>query len=125
MVPAPMSLAEGLAALEIARSDQHSETLRRQFLRDLKSDSLICPGYPHFGRSHRAICTIWYMGTMKLRLNSRLLAFACYQHLQDRFEGDLSFSRAGAAVLELDPAVVEAIQHPNSGCGTLHALRLE
>jgi hypothetical protein len=66
-----------------------------------------------------------YGGTRKPRLNVRLLAFAFYQRLQHRFEGDRSFSRAGVAVLELDPAVVEAIQHPNSGCGILHALRLE
>ena len=66
-----------------------------------------------------------YGRTRKPRLNARLLAFAFYQRLQHRFEGDLSFSRAGVAVLELDPAVVEAIQHPNSGCGVLHALRLE
>ena len=66
-----------------------------------------------------------YGGTRKPRLNARLLAFAFDQRLQHGFEGDLSFSRAGVAVLELDPALVEAIQHPNSGCGILHALRSE
>src|SRR5689334_3176680 len=49
-------------------------------------------------------------------------AFAFDQGLKHGFEGDLSFSRAGVAVLELNPAVVEAIQHPNSRCGILHAL---
>jgi hypothetical protein len=36
-------------------------------------------------------------------------AFAFDQRLQHGFEGDLSSSRAGVAVLELNPAVVEAI----------------
>src|SRR5579871_4536698 len=39
--PAPPLPPKG----EIARPDQHSEALRHEFLRDLKSDSLIAPGY--------------------------------------------------------------------------------
>src|SRR5260370_8108632 len=35
----------GIAALEIARPDQYSEAVRHEFLCDLKSDSLIGPGY--------------------------------------------------------------------------------
>jgi hypothetical protein len=50
-----------------------------------------------------------YGGTRKPRLNARLLAFAFYQRLQHGFEGYVSFSRAGVAVFELNPAVVEAI----------------
>jgi hypothetical protein len=57
---------------------------------------------------------------------SRLLTTFAFDHrLQHGFEGDFSSSRAGIAVLELNPAVVEAIQHPNSGGGILHALRSE
>ena len=52
-------------------------------------------------------------------------AFVFDHRLQHGFEGDFSSSRAGIAVLELNPAVVEAIQHPNSGGGILHALRSE
>jgi len=55
----------------------------------------------------------------------RLPALPSDEHLQDGFQGDLSFSRAGFTVLELDPAFVEAFQHSNTGCGILHALRSE
>ena len=34
----------GLAALEVARPDQHGEAVRHEILGDLKSDSLIGPG---------------------------------------------------------------------------------
>ena len=40
----PDLLGRSLAALEIARPDQHSEAVRREILCDLKSDSLIGPG---------------------------------------------------------------------------------
>ena|SRR5579862_9514132 len=59
---------------------------------------------------------------IKVFLDARLLTFAFDQRLQHGFEGDLSSSRSGVAVLELNPAFVEAIQHPNSGGGILHAL---
>jgi hypothetical protein len=40
----PNLLGRTLAACEIARPDQHSETVRHEFLCDLKADSLISPG---------------------------------------------------------------------------------
>jgi hypothetical protein len=40
----PNPLGRDLAALEIARPDQHSESVRRELLCDLKTDSLIRPG---------------------------------------------------------------------------------
>jgi hypothetical protein len=40
----PNLLGRGLAALEIARPDQHSEAVCREILCDLKTDSLISPG---------------------------------------------------------------------------------
>jgi hypothetical protein len=39
-----LSIGRSLAALEIARPDQHSEGVRREILCDLKTDSLISPG---------------------------------------------------------------------------------
>src|SRR5260370_23094114 len=40
----PNLLGRSLAALEIARPDQHSEAVCREILCDLKTDSLISPG---------------------------------------------------------------------------------
>ena len=40
----PNLLGRGLAALEIARPDQHGEAVRHEILCDLKTDSLIGPG---------------------------------------------------------------------------------
>jgi hypothetical protein len=41
---APNLLGRSLAALEIARPDQHSEAVCYEILCDLKTDSLISPG---------------------------------------------------------------------------------
>jgi len=108
---------------------------------------LLAPGARHLDRGRMALivegersptylCKLGWCDEVKARVatapkvitvsrDARLLAFAFYQRLQHGFEGDLSFSRAGVAVLELDPALIEAIQHPDAGCGILHALRLE
>jgi hypothetical protein len=40
----PDLLGRSLAARKIARPDQHSEALRCEILRDLKSDPLVGPG---------------------------------------------------------------------------------
>jgi hypothetical protein len=40
----PNLLGRDLAPMEIARSDQYSEAMSYEVLRDLKTDSLICPG---------------------------------------------------------------------------------
>ena len=58
-------------------------------------------------------------------LSAKLLTFTFDERLQHGLQGDLSFSRAGGTVFELDPAFIEAIQHTNSWCGVLHALRSE
>jgi hypothetical protein len=66
-----------------------------------------------------------YRTHREFMLSAKLLTFAFDERLQHGLQGDLSFSRAGGAVFELDPAFVEAIQHTNSWCGVLHALRSE
>src|ERR1700730_5132561 len=58
-------------------------------------------------------------------LSAKLLTFTFDERLQHGLQGDLSFLRASGTVFELDPAFVEAIQHTNSWCGVLHALRSE
>ena len=45
MAPAPISLAAASPPFEIARPDQHRDAVRHEFLSDLKSNSLIGPGY--------------------------------------------------------------------------------
>src|ERR1700729_2436071 len=47
------------------------------------------------------------------------------KRFQHRFQNNFSLSRTGFAALELDPALVEAVKHPNAGCGIFHALRFE
>src|SRR5580704_3623460 len=58
-------------------------------------------------------------------LSTKLLTLTFDELLQHGLQGDLSFLRAGCTVFELDPAFIEAIQHTNSWCGILHALRSE
>jgi hypothetical protein len=50
---------------------------------------------------------------------------ACYQSPQHRFQGDIAFDRTRFAVLELDPALVEAVEHAHTRLRVLHSLRLK
>src|ERR1700722_16362912 len=52
-------------------------------------------------------------------------ALAFDKPLQHGSQLDFSFSRTSLSTLEFNPALVEAIEHLNAGCGVLHALRLE
>src|SRR4029077_14266996 len=44
---------------------------------------------------------------------------------QNGLQGNASFLRADFPALEIKPAFVEAVQHPNAWNGILHSLRLE
>ena len=57
-------------------------------------------------------------------LCNRLLSLPC-KCLQDGLQCFLALARAGFPALEFDPALVKAIEHPDAGCGVLHALRFE
>jgi hypothetical protein len=57
----------------------------------------------------KLFCLRIYRTHREFMLSAKLLTLTFDERLQHGLQGDLSFSRAGGTVFELDPAFVEAI----------------